>query len=75
MIESKQINDALPNNLIKGDAELGALLGISIVTINRLKRKNKLPYYKCGAKYLYCLADVLNSMKNQDYEKLTSSTN
>jgi len=62
------------NDLIIGDAQLGRVLGISVVTINRMKRANKLPYFKCGCKYRYSLRDVLESMKNQDYEKLTSST-
>jgi len=62
------------NDLIIGDAALGRILGISVVTINRMKRANKLPYFKCGCKYRYSLKDVLTSMKNQDYEKLTSST-
>jgi len=74
-MENTIINPSEQNNLIVGDAALGRALGISVVTINRLKRANKLPYFKCGCKYRYNLRDVLNSMKNQDYEKLTSSTN
>ncbi len=74
-MENTIINPSEQNNLIIGDSELGRVLGISVVTINRLKRANKLPYFKIGAKYRYLLSDVLNSMKNQDYEKLTSSTN
>lgn len=65
-------NNSEQNDLIIGDAALGRILGISVVTINRMKRANMLPYYKCGAKYLYCLADVLSAMECKDYNKLTN---
>lgn len=60
------------NDLIIGDAALGQVLGISVVTINRLKAANKLPYIKCGHKYRYILADVLSAMKCKNYNKLTN---
>lgn len=61
------------NDLIIGDAALGRILGISIVTINRLKRENRLPYYKIGHKYRYNIDDVLKSMRNENYDKILNA--
>lgn len=72
-MNNTNISTTEQNNFIIGDAALGQVLGISVVTINRLKAANKLPYIKCGHKYRYILADVLNSMKNNDYDKLTAA--
>lgn len=66
-----QNQDVRTNDLIIGDAALGRILGVSIVTINRLKKQNRLPYLKCGAKYRYILNDVLKAMQNEDYKQLT----
>lgn len=74
-MENTIINPSEQNNLIVGDAALGRALGVSVVTINRLKKANRIPFIRIGAKYRYVLQDVLNSMKCEDYSKLTSSTN
>ncbi len=74
-MENTNINPSEQNNLIIGDAALGRVLGVSIVTINRLKKANRIPFYKIGAKYRYVLADVLAAMKCEDYGKLTAANN
>ncbi len=72
-MNNTNISTTEQNDLIIGDAALGRVLGISVVTINRMKKQNKLPYFKCGCKYRYSLKDVLNSMKCEDYSKLTDA--
>ncbi len=69
------INPSEQKDLIIGDAALGRALGVSIVTINRLKKANRIPYFKIGAKYRYDIADVLNALKCEDYNQLTAANN
>jgi len=74
-MENTIINPSEQNNLIVGDAQLARILGVSVVTINRLKKANRIPFIRIGAKYRYVLQDVLSAMKCEDYSKLTSTTN
>jgi len=74
-MENTNINPSEQNNLIVGDAALGRALGVSVVTINRLKKANRIPFIRIGAKYRYVLADVLSAMKCEDYIQLTAANN
>jgi len=74
-MENTIINPSEQNNLIVGDAALARALGVSVVTINRLKKANRIPFIRIGSKYRYVLADVLSAMKCEDYNQLTAANN
>lgn len=60
-------------NKVIGIKELSALLGVSVSTINRLKREGKVPHHKIGSRVVLTPSDVEAFFKN--FEKKIKEDN
>jgi len=43
---------------IYGDIELAAYLGVTVQTVNRIKKAGKIPFYRIGRKYYYITSEI-----------------